>query len=177
MAIRTAQKTLSLAVPPGDYQSSSKKERELMSNEYDGETELAALETKLAEAKKEVVIHCNDHKRMKATLTTIETQLITAKEEVLRAEEVVRLFRQHKLLTSIEDDLRETEIKRFRAAMPAAMAKIEKLDAAILSKKNAADAVIAQAEMDRFKKRVELMLNFSKSLAEKEEYIPETLQE
>jgi uncharacterized protein YqfB (UPF0267 family) len=132
------------------------------------EGELAILEATLTEARKEVDNHMLAYKRAKSYMTKIETQLIEAREEVAKVEEVVRLYKQHKVLTVIEDDLRETEIKRFRAAMPAAMKKI-----------NEQDAKAAQVELDKFKSRMEEIVakqsNFSKRLIE--EYVPETLQE
>jgi hypothetical protein len=138
-----------------------------MTEHTESNEELAILEASLAGAKKEVDNHMFAYRRARSVMVKIETQLITAREEVARVEEVVRLYKQHKVLSSIEDDLRETEIKRFRAAMPAAMKKI-----------NEQDAVKAQVELDRFKKRMEEIVskqNFSKQLVE--EHIPETLQE
>lgn len=132
------------------------------------EAELATLEHKLTVARDEVANHNIAYRRTKQLLTNIETQLITAKEEVSAAEEVVRLFKQHRLLSSIDDDARDSEIRRFRAAVPAAMEKI-----------NAQEAVVAKKELASFKQKIEQITNkqnFARQLVE-EEYIPETLQE
>lgn len=135
----------------------------------DVEAKLAVLEHKLDMAKAEVVNHQIAYRRTKNVLVGIETQLIAAKEEVAQAEEVVRLFKQHKLLTSLDDDLRDKEIKRFRAAAPAALAKIEEQDSKVLAVLQAGKAKLAQEELDNFKKKIDSAFkkqDFAKQLIE-----------
>ena len=110
-------------------------------------TTLKELEAKVEVIRKTLNFEKSKWSKLKRELDRAEDKVILTKEALYKAEDELRVFKDTKVLTTVDEDLRKADIEGFTKRMPAAMQKIDAQDKARLEKET-------QSELVAFKEKI-----------------------